>query len=109
MTPVQNQIVYLMFLNGVLFLGLNYIAHSLVFPAPPGSKRLGYVLIVTASLAFVVTQEHRLLMGLKFTQEEARNVILGGFALPIFLGSLVYHRIKKYRLEKIPPRQKTED
>jgi len=102
LTASQNQIVYLMFITGILFLGLNFVACSMVFPGPPGSKRLGYVLIVGVLLAYAVMHQLRILQALEFTPGEARKVILLGFATPVFLISLVYYRIKKARLEKTP-------
>jgi hypothetical protein len=59
LTPDQNTIVYLMFLNGILFLGLNFVAFSIVFPGPKGSKRIGYVLIVTVILVVAAQQEYQ--------------------------------------------------
>ncbi len=99
LTTTQNQIVTLMFLNGVLFLSLNFIARSLVFPARKKSKRMGYTLILIAALSMLVTQEYRLMRGLEFTSAWARNVLLGGFAVPVFFVSLVYFRIRKNRSE----------
>ncbi len=89
-----------MFLNGILFLGLNFIAHSLVFPGPKGSKRIGYVLIVAAVLAFAVQQEYRTLLSLDFQPEDGRQILLFGFALPVFLVSMVYYRVKRNHMEK---------
>jgi len=104
LTPSQNQIAALMFLNGLLFLGLNFIACSIIFPGPPGSKRLGYVLIVSVGLAFAVMQEYRMLQALDFPPGTARSLLIGGFVIPVFLVSLVYYRIKKARLSKtVPP------
>lgn len=100
LTPSQNFIVYLMFLNGLLFLGLNFIAYSMVFPGKKGSKRLGYMLIVAVGLAVVVAQQFRLLVALEFDPSMARQIILGGFAVPVFLLSLVYYRIRRARSEK---------
>ncbi|MGP0629331.1 hypothetical protein ACTRW9_06475 [Nitrospina sp. 32_T5] len=100
LTDTQNFIVYLMFLSGLLFLGLNFIAHSMVFPGGKGSKRVGYMLIVAVILALVVTQQYRLLVALEFSSSLARQIILGGFAVPVFLLSLVYYRIQRFRSEK---------
>ncbi len=103
LNPAQNQIVYLMFLNGLLFLGLNFVARAIVFPGGPGSKKLGYVLMVTVALVLCVTQQLELLLDLEFTPGAARAVLLGGFAAPVFLISLVFYRIKRARQEKAPP------
>ena len=95
--PEQSHIVYLMFLNGILFLGLNFIAYSMAFPGGKGSKRIGYVLIVAVILAYTVTQEFRYMVELGFDSSWTRNILLGGFVTPVFLISLVYYRIKKQR------------
>jgi hypothetical protein len=100
LTPDQNTIVYLMFLNGILFLGLNFIAYSLVFPGPKGSKRIGYVLIVTVILVITAQQEFQSLIYFKFALDEAQKILLFGMILPAFLISAVYYRLKKNYLEK---------
>lgn len=107
LTQDQNTIVYLMFLNGILFLGLNFIAHSIVFPGPKGSKRIGYALIVAVILAFGVQMEYRSLIHLNFAPEKSQQILLFGFAFPVFLISIVYYRIKKNRLEKSNRPQKS--
>ena len=99
-TQNQNFIVYLMFLNGLVFLGLNFIAYSIVFPGPKGSKRLGYLLIVAVLVALMVTQEYHLLVQMDFPASPARNILLGGFILPVFLVSLVYYRVQRARIGK---------
>ncbi len=99
LNPAQNQIVYLMFLNGLLFMGLNFIASAIVFPGGPGSKKLGYVLVVAVGLVLCITQQLDILIDLEFPAATARAVLLGGFAAPVFLISLVYYRIKRSRLE----------
>ena len=99
LNPAQNQIVYLMLLNGLLFLGLNFIACAIVFPGGPGSKKLGYVLITAVALVLCITQELDILIDMEFRAGAARAVLLGGFAAPVFLISLVYYRIKRSRLE----------
>ena len=103
----QNTIIYLMLLNGILFLSLNFIAYSIIFPGPTGSKRLGYTLIVTVLSAFFVQQEFRALVSLDFDLQKAMNVLLGGFIIPVFLVSLVYYRIRRNRedatINKSPP------
>ncbi len=99
LNPAQNQIIYLMLLNGLLFLGLNFIACAIVFPGGPGSKKLGYVLITTVALVLCITQELDILIDMEFPAVAVRTVLLGGFAAPVFLISLVYYRIKRSRLE----------
>ncbi len=99
MSDIQNTIIYLMFLNGILFLNLNFIAYSLIFPRSPGSKRLGYTLIITALSAFFAQQEFRALVSLGFDSQNATNVLLGGFIIPLFLVSLVYYRIRRNKGE----------
>lgn len=89
-----------MFLNGVLFLGLNFIAYSLTHPGGRGSKRLGYMLIVAALLAWDVTQEFKSLLEMGFEASQIRNIVVGGFIIPVFFTSLVYYRIQKNRLKK---------
>ena len=100
LNPVQNQIIYLMFLNGLLFLGLNFVAHAIVFPGGPGSKKLGYVLITAVALILCITQELDILLAMEFPTGATRAVLLGGFTAPVFLISLVYYRIKRSRLER---------
>lgn len=99
LTPEQNQIVTLMFLNGILFLSLNVIARSIVFPDSRKSKRMGYIFILIATLSMAFTWEYRLMTGMSFPANWARNVLLGGFAVPVFFVSLVYYRIMKNREE----------
>ena len=100
LNPAQNQIVYLMFLNGLLFLGLNFIARAIVFPGGPGSKQLGYVLFTAVALVFCITQELDILIDLVFPENVARTLLLAGFAAPVFLISLVYYRVKRARSER---------
>jgi hypothetical protein len=100
LNPAQNQIIYLMFLNGLLFLGLNFIACTIVFPGGPGSKKLGYVLFTAVALVLGITQELDILVDMEFPEITARTVLLVGFAAPVFLISLVYYRIKRNRLEQ---------
>ncbi|MDH3257507.1 MAG: hypothetical protein OEM27_07805 [Nitrospinota bacterium] len=104
LNPAQNQIVYLMFLNGLLFLGLNFVACAIVFPGGPGSKKLGYVLITTVALVLCITQELDILIEMEFPEAAARTVLLAGFAAPVFLVSLVYYRVKRSRSSsQLPP------
>jgi hypothetical protein len=108
LNPAQNQIIYLMFLNGLLFLGLNFVACAIVFPGGPGSKKLGYVLITTVALVLCITQEMDILIDMELPVSSARTVLLAGFAAPVFLISLVYYRIKRSRQET-STRLKTSD
>ena len=103
MTPEQNTVIYLMALNGLLFLGLNFIAYSLVFPGPRGSKRKGYVLIVAVLLAFLIQQAYQGLSALDFEPVISRGILLGGFVLPVFFISLVYYRLRRNREEQASP------
>ena len=100
LTPDQNTIVYLMFLNGILFLGLNFIAYSIVFPGPKGSKRIGYVLIVSVILVVSTQQEYQSLLYFQFAPDSAQKILLFGMIFPVFLISTVYYRLKKNHLEK---------
>ncbi len=100
LTQEQNILIYLMFLNGILFLGLNFIAYSIVNPGPKGSKRIGYVLIVSAFLAFLVQQEYQTLVYLDFPTHQTWQVLIGGFISPVFILSLVCFRIQKRRDKK---------
>ena len=102
LTPDQNTIVYLMFLNGILFLGLNFIACSIVFPGPKGSKRIGYVLIVSVILVVSAQQEYQALLYFDFAPGDAQKILLFGMIFPVFLISTVYYRLKKNHLEKNP-------
>ncbi len=108
LTPIQNTIITLMFLNGVLFLGLNFIAYSFVFPGPRHSKRIGYVLFTAVALAILAQQEYSMLISLDFTPEKSAKIILFGFAAPVFLVSISYYRLLKGRLQSknIPPQNK---
>ena len=100
LNPAQNQIIYLMLLNGLLFLGLNFVACSIVFPGGPGSKKLGYVLFTLVALVLCITQEMDILIEMEFPSSSASTVLMVGFAAPVFLISLVYYRIKRSRLER---------
>ena len=95
LTPDQNTIVYLMFLNGILFLGLNFIACSIVFPGPKGSKRIGYVLIVSVILVVSAQQEYQALLYFNFAPDDVQKILLFGMIFPVFLISIVYYRLKK--------------
>ena len=99
-TQAQNQIIYLMFLNGLLFLGLNFVAYSIIFPGPKGSKRMGYMFITIGLLAYLVQQLHQGMIALDYPQEKVSGLILSGFVIPVFFVSLFYYRIKRNRIEK---------
>jgi len=102
LTPDQNTIVYLMFLNGILFLGLNFIAFSIVFPGSKGSKRIGYVLIISVILVVSTQQEYQALLYFNFAPDDVQKILLFGMIFPVFLISTVYYRLKKNHLEKNP-------
>ena len=100
LTQAQNQIIYLMFLNGLLFLGLNFVAYSIIFPGTKGSKRRGYMFIACGLLAFLVQQLYQGMVALDYPKENVNGLILSGFVIPIFFVSLFYYRIKRNRIEK---------
>jgi hypothetical protein len=100
LTQAQNQIIYLMLLNGLLFLGLNFVAYSIIFPGPKGSKRMGYVFITCGLLAYLVQQLYQGMVALDYPQENVSGLILSGFVVPVFFVSLFYYRIKRNRIEK---------
>ena len=88
-----------MFLNGLLFLGLNFVAYSIIFQGPSGSRRIGYSLVVAAFSSLFLQQEFRALVALGFASESAGKILMAGFVAPVFLIFLVYYRIKKNRKE----------
>jgi hypothetical protein len=100
MTEDQNTIVYILFLNGILFLGLNFVANAIVFPGERDSKVRGYMFIVAVITAFSSQQEFRGLVALGFATDKVQTVLLMGFIVPTFLLSLVYYRFKKNRILK---------
>ena len=100
LTEDQNTIVYILFLNGILFLGLNFVANAIVFPGERGSKVRGYMLIVAVITAFSAQQEFRGLVALGFPTDKVQSILLIGFVAPTFLLSLVYYRFKKNRILK---------
>ncbi|MZG30094.1 MAG: hypothetical protein F3741_04665 [Nitrospinae bacterium] len=100
LTQAQNQIIYLMFLNGILFLGLNFIAYSIVFPGPKGSKRIGYLFITCAIVAFLAQLMYQGLLALDYPPEKITGLLLSGFVVPVFFISLAYYRVKRNRMEK---------
>ena len=109
MTEAQNTIVYLMFLNGILFLALNFLAKNILYPGPHGSKKLGYNLIVAVIAAFFAQQEYRSLISIEFSPENALKILLGGFIIPVFFISLVFYRIRRNREEKKSIMRKTNE
>ncbi len=100
LTQTQNQIIYLMFLNGILFLGLNFVAYSLVFPGAKGSKRIGYLFIVCGLLAYLIQLMYQGLLALDYPPDKIKFRLLSGFVMPVFFISLAYYRIKRNRIEK---------
>ena len=105
LTQAQNQIIYLMFLNGILFLGLNFIAYSFVFPGPKGSKRIGYLFIACGLLAYLVQLMYLGLLAFDYPPGKIKSLLLSGFVIPVFFISLAYYRVKRNRLEKDPQPQ----
>ncbi len=100
LTQAQNQIIYLMFLNGILFLGLNFVAYSIVFSGPKGSKRIGYLFISCGLLAYLVQMMYQGLLALDYPADKITGLLLSGFVIPVFFISLSYYRIKRNRIEK---------
>ena len=100
LTQAQNQIIYLMFLNGVLFLGLNFIAYSFVFPGPKGSKRIGYLFLTCGLLAYTAQLMYQGLLALEFPADKVTGLLMSGFVIPVFFISLAYYRVKRNRIEK---------
>ena len=100
LTPEKNAIVYLMFLNGTLFLGLNFVAFSIVNHGDRRSKRIGYALLVIVLLIAVIQQEYDVMIQLSFADDSIRKILLGGFVAPMFLLSIAYHRLKRFRVER---------
>ncbi|QPJ65437.1 MAG: RTA1 domain-containing protein [Candidatus Nitrohelix vancouverensis] len=97
LSHTQNSVVYLMFLSGLLFLGLNFVASCMVNPGPKRGKRFGYLFIVVALLTFLIQEEYSVMLSLDFTREMARNILLAGLSLPVFFISLFYYRVKAKR------------
>ncbi len=89
-----------MFLNGLLFLGLNFIAYSIIFPGPKGSKRIGYMFIACGLMAYLVQQLYLGMIALDYPQEKVTGLILSGFVVPVFFVSLFYYRLKRNQMEK---------
>lgn len=107
LTPEQNTLIYLMFSTGILFLSLNFIACAIVNPGNIKSKRVGYLLIVSALLTFLVQQEYRGLLTLGLAPDIAWKILAGGFIMPVFLISLVYYRLQRDRLENTSRKQES--
>ena len=99
LTLEQNAIVYLMFLNGILFLGLRFIAFAIVNHESKGSKRIGYALLTTVLLIAVIQQEYQVMTQLNFNDGDIRKILLLGCVAPIFLSSIAYYRMQRFRLE----------
>ena len=99
LTLEQNAIVYLMFLNGILFLGLRFIAFSIVNNGGKESKRIGYALLIIVFLIAVIQQEYKVMVQLGFSDGNIRKILLGGFVAPVFLLSITYYRIRRSRIE----------
>ena len=103
LTQAQNQIIYLMFLNGILFLGLNFVAYSIVFPGPKGSKRIGYLFITCGLLAYLAQLMYQGLLALDYPADKITGLLLSGFVVPIFFISLAYYRVKRNRMDRATP------
>ena len=101
LTQDQNFIVYLMLLNGVLFSGLNFIAHTIINPGPKGSKKSGYAFLLAALLTLCAQQEHRVLLQLGFSPETVWRV-LAGFIIPVFALHMVFYRSRKKNRRQKP-------
>ncbi len=99
LSPEQNAIVYLMFLNGILFLGLRFIAFTIVNYDSKESKRIGYALLTTVLLIAVIQQQYQAMIQLSFIDSSIRKILLGGCVAPVFLLSVAYYRMKRFRLE----------
>ena len=95
LTPEQIAIVYLMFLNGILFLSLHFIGFSIVNPGGEDSKRIGYTLLLIVLLIAVIQQQYEVMIQLSFNDGDIRKILLGGFVTPVFLLSILYYRIRR--------------
>jgi hypothetical protein len=93
LTQEQNFIIYLMLLNGIIFTGINIIAHTMVYPGTKGSKKKGYAFLLGAILILCVQQEYRILIQMGFTPSSTRK-ILTGFVVPVFALHLAFYRYK---------------
>ncbi len=99
LTQDQNIVVYLMLLSGILFLGLSVVAKAIINPGPKGSKKSGYIFILTALLILCVQQEYRSMTQLGFAAERIWK-ILAGLIIPVFILNLVYYRFRKRNLRE---------
>jgi protein-S-isoprenylcysteine O-methyltransferase Ste14 len=81
-------------------MGLNFIAFAIVNPNRKESKRIGYALFTAVFLVALIQQEYQAMTRLGFTEDGTREILIGGFVLPVFVISIVYYRIKRSRLEK---------
>ena len=99
LTQAQNQIIYLMFMSGILFLGLNFVAYSLIFPGPKGSKRIGYLFLACGLLAYLIQLMYQGLLALDYPPDNINNLLLSGFVIPTFFISIAYYRVKRNRME----------
>ena len=97
-----------MFLNGVLLLGLNSVAYSIVFPGPKKSKRLGYMLFLCVLLMIVIQQEYDALINIGFESTETQKILLLGFVVPFFLVPMVFYRMRRNNIEKKSPSSKPD-
>ena len=109
LTQAQNQIIYLMFLNGILFLGLNFVAYSIVFPGPKGSKRIGYLFIACGLLAYLSQLMYQALLALDYPADKITGLLLSGFVVPVFFISLAYYRVKRNRADRATPEKDTHE
>ena len=107
LTLEQNAIVYLMFLNGILFLGLRFIAFAIVNHESKGSKRIGYALLTTVLLITSIQQEFQVMTQLNFNDGDIMKILLLGSVTPIFLSSIAYYRIKRFKIESKATQIKT--
>lgn len=103
LTQDQNAIIYLMFLSGILLLGLNSVAYSMVFPGSKNSKRLGYMLFLAVILVVVIQQAYKTMVYLGFPPSETQQILLLGFVIPFFLVPIVFFRLRRNNMEKRPP------
>ena len=101
LTLDQNIIIYLMLLNGVLFSGLNILAHAITNPGPRGSKKKGYAFLLTAILVLCVQQENRALLQLGFNPGVVRTILIG-FIIPVFALHLAFYRSRKIARTRKP-------
>jgi hypothetical protein len=87
-----------MFLNGILFTGINIIAHTIIYPGTKESKKKGYAFLLAAILVLCVQQEYRVLIQMGFTPSGTRK-ILTGFIIPVFALHLIFYRSRVNKKE----------